>query len=259
MSLRGWVLVLLLGACTDGAVVDSGDSGDTGDRPGHTDTDGPSVYPSVDVIDFGKQRMGEQARPQDVWLQNTSPVTLEFLDAATIPENQGFYLDRDPTGGFLEPDATARLTVRWRPLRVGEHEGRLVIDTTANPEGAPIEVVLLGEGVAGALRVDPDVIELPRREAARVPVTLSNVGDFVVLLEEVGAVDNPGLTLDLDPRRNGELPIEVAPTDEGTGLPVRTVYLDYAPELDDGPSEVTFTLMNDGYLDPERALTVRLQ
>jgi len=256
VALRWMVLGLAL-ACTDGGEPVQDDTG-VPDGRDVSDTDGPSIAPRPLVVNFGDQRMGREAIPKDVWIENTSPVPLEFLDAFTFPESQGFFMRRNPTGFVLEPEATARIVLRWRPLRLGDHEGQLVLDTTANPSGAPLRVQLLGRGIAGALRLEPAEVELPRGQAARVPITLSNQGEAAVQLTAVGESDNPGLSVDLNPSRNGELPLDLAPTDPDSGLPVRTVYLDYDPALDDGPAEVSFSFHNDGYLDPERTLTVRL-
>jgi hypothetical protein len=252
-----WLIIALLApGCTDSIPADTGSSDPVvaGD-----DSDASGLDVSVDGIDFGEQQLGAQAAPRDVYLTNTTALPIEFLEVVAIPEDQGFYLGNDPTGTRVEPGATRRVQVRWRPLRRGGHGGELVIDTSANPVGQPLRLPMAGFGTAGALRLDPAELVFSRDAASRVAVILSNEGDAVVRLTGGRVEGDPGVRLDLDPGRNGELPIELPPTDPELGVPVRTIFVEFDPELHAGGASARVVLLNDGYLDTERVLTVTVE
>ena len=233
-----------------------------GDDTGEVVHDGQPELLSLSVTElhFGEQRMGEQAVPKQVRVGNLDDAPVEFQTAFVVDESQGFYVDRPPSGVWIEPGEEVAFEVRWRPVRLGSHLTEVLVQTTLTPTGSQARLTADGTGIAGELAASPDTVTILRdATVASVPVALTNPGDVEVLLLEATSEGNPGVGVDLDPARNGELPIALPPTDPDTGRPSRTIFVTWSPDLDDGSPEATVTLRSDAWLDRERVVSVRVE
>lgn len=196
-------------------------------------------------VDFGEQRMGQEPAPRQATLRNVGDVRLEIVSVSAPDEQAGFFLGSDVSGARLGPGEEVSFMVRWLPNRLGSASGLIYVATQAAPDDAST-LTATGIALTGALTASPSPVRVGG-EALRAPITLTNTGDLELEITGARLEGDPGLSLDLDPGRNGELPLELDPVDPQTGAPSRTIFVGWDPSVSDGTRAGVLVLDNDGY------------
>ncbi|MFT4628043.1 MAG: hypothetical protein ACI8PZ_006737 [Myxococcota bacterium] len=155
------------------------------------------------VLVFADLRTGQTAR-QEVVISSIGEATLFVTDVRA----EGPAFDVELWTGFLEPGESVSVEVSFSPTTPGSLEGQLTVssDDVERPE-VPVE--LYGTAVGPRLQVDPlehDFGPIPVPCSASIPVTLTNVGNADLRLDEV-VLDGSGFVVSGTP----DLPRVLAP------------------------------------------------
>lgn len=122
---------------------------DSGRFPVELKSNGPSplrMLPGAG-LDFGNQKKGKASAPLTITLLNdpalTTTQTVTFVGRISV---QGNYSETDDCPVTLAPGSSCTLTVTFKPSSVGFIPGKLTINYSPEPFGAPQFVYLRGTG-----------------------------------------------------------------------------------------------------------------
>lgn len=236
--IRSMLALALLGGCVGSESVGPTDAV----RPDGTPLPAALAFTEVD---FGEQPLGREPAPRRGFLSNVGTRPLEITAMSAPDESAGFFLGSSLVGQILQPDDELAYEVRWLPNRPGPTEAAIFVVTDADPDA--VWVPVRGVAVSGVLTVQPGRLTVPASTPARVPLVLRNTGDALLTLSDAVMDGDPGLGLDLDPARNGALPMTLAPAEPDSGLPIRTLYVTWDPSVSDGTGQGTVGLQSDGW------------
>ncbi|MFH1843834.1 MAG: S8 family serine peptidase [bacterium] len=157
----------------------------TGNDPGQPQLEIPVFITVVGPPDVALDPDGLQLEPMVVGSTVSGDVLVrnlgcEPLEVGGVLTDQSSFLVSDPGGFTLQPGEDRRLTISFRPLRLGTVSGRLGLVCNDPDEPAP-SIPLTGSGVTpAAIELAPDTvsISLLTGSSGVRPLTLKNRGGY---------------------------------------------------------------------------------
>lgn len=149
---------------------------------------GPGDERGIDSLDFGQQPLGAPSTVRTARMVNGDDRPLLIEGVTLTGASPGDYLIGTDgcSGTALEPAGNCTIDVRFRPREVGERPATLTI---ARAGSSPLEVGLLGVGVAASLVAEPLTIDLGQvasgAQSAAASATISNRGEATAKIDDV--------------------------------------------------------------------------
>lgn len=188
-------MILLLAGCSDYQLELTSDVAGGGE---------PRIEVSPTLLDFWEVASDETA---ELSFRITSVGEAQLALTELVLDEGPFSLVEPPELSLdLEPGDWIDVTVAYSPTSSEEQSAEVLVRST-DPEAPEVPVLLLGEGLAPWLVIDPeehDFGELPAGCDAEVELTLQNQGEEDLELE---ALEAEGITLSEGP----DLPLALAP------------------------------------------------
>lgn len=211
--------------------------------------------PDIDVtpleVDFGKLAVIDaETVSETVTIANVGEGDLHILSIELDSAESNFEVGA--VGSVLVPAGSqTELAVSYTPSTAAADEDTVLI-TSDDPDEPVVEVLLLGEGIAPIIEVDPLVYDFGTMYIGcelTQPLTVSNVGTADLVIESFSAnTASTDLLFDAGEDLNGPLPWTLAP---GGSL---EVWVDYAP-LDEYSDIQYLTVTSNDPLTPSLMAT----
>jgi hypothetical protein len=242
------------------------------------------VQPAVTLspnggLSFPNQIVGTTSSPQSLELSNTGYATLNIASIAA----SGDFAQTNNCGSSVAAGAGCNINVTFTPTATGTRSGMVTI--TDNAPGSPQAVLVVGTGVAPAVKLQPASFNLGSvtvgGSSATEQSTLTNDGTAPLTIGSLGITGtDPGdfsqtntcpispaalavggkctISVTFTPTAEGSRTASISIADNASGSPqsvsLRGVGL--APVVRLAPSSISFTSQNVGAISTPRTVTV---
>jgi len=219
---------------------------------------GSGVVPQIEVsttkLDFDKIPVGESADLK-VTVSNVGTADLKVTDIMT----DRFEFTVSDTAFTVKPDGSHDVEVKFTPRAEGTVQGKLGIYSN-DSDNSPLVVALFGLGVAPQIEVSTielDFGDVPVGESADLKVTVSNVGEADLKVEDI-ITDSPEFTVPdkaftVKPGDNHDVEVKFTPRAKGT---VREKLSIYSNDSDSSP--LVIALFSSGVVSQIVVSTIEL-
>jgi hypothetical protein len=224
-------LALLLSAChSDNFFTPNGNGGHDGTGPA------PDITVWPDDIDFGSARVvDDESIDRTISIANTGQADLE-ISGTRVVASDGSFVAGEPASILIPPGARTELPAWFRPRQYTLANGSIMIDSN-DPDEPSVAVAVHGIGIAPAIRIDPEVLDLgvvPYGCVAEQDIDVQNVGNDTLVVDDLAfTATSPDIVVD------GLEPVTLEPGDK------KVVTLTYAPETDSDVHGVLTATSND--------------
>jgi hypothetical protein len=189
-------LTLLLSGCHSDNIF-------TSDPNAAHDGDGPAPNITVwpDDIDFGNARVvDDESIERAISIANTGQADLEIFGSRVVEtEDSTGFVAGDPASILLPPGAQTELPAWFRPRQYTLADGSIMIDSN-DPDDPTVAVAVHGVGIAPAIRIDPDTLDLgmvPYGCVSENTIDVQNIGNDTLVIDQLSfAATSPDIVAD---------------------------------------------------------------
>ncbi|HEX8821092.1 MAG TPA: choice-of-anchor D domain-containing protein [Archangium sp.] len=201
---------------------------------------------------FGNQRVGQTSGVQALTIKNTGQAPLVVREL--FSNNAAFQIQTPivtPTSHLvIEPSGVEVLKVTFTPKELGSTTGTLTL--LSNSAVDYLNPNMTGVGVAGQIRVDPDIVDLGQVEVtgtgtAQRSATITNIGQAALTISNVIPPDNAAFTVSGLP--TGDAGLTLSPD---AGWPFTVSFKPGAR----GPALATTVIQSDSFTLPNFPLAL---
>ena len=226
-------LTLLLSGCrSDNFLTPNGDGSNAGNGPA------PNITVWPDDIDFGSARVvDDEVIDRTISIANTGQADLE-ISGTRVVESEGStgFVAGEPASILIPPGARTELPAWFRPRQYTLADGTIMIDSN-DPDDPSVAVTLHGVGIAPAIRIDPEELDIgviPFGCVSPNPIEVQNVGNDTLVVDHLSFTATlPDIVADdLDP-------VTLEPGEK------KVVTLTYTPQADSEVHGVLTATSND--------------
>ncbi|MFK7927553.1 MAG: choice-of-anchor D domain-containing protein [Myxococcota bacterium] len=235
-------------------------------EPEDPDTGAPELVPLQEVtplqVDFGEVEIGRSAPPRQVTINNPGTAALDVYEIRIPPddESEGFRIGSIGQSQRIRPGNSGTFVVELTPNGPGLASSVVVIESNVTPAGEALLIPVRAEVVQSMPEFTPAEIRVAdASQSARVAIEIRNVGRALLEVRKFDIEGSPAFTFDLDPDRNGTLPLEIDTVVDGTGRPVRTVFVEFDPALAEGGDTGELVISTNEYGMPKRRIPLSVQ
>ena len=216
-------LTLLLSGChSDNLFTSTGNGSQDGTGPA------PDITVWPDDVDFGSARVvDDESIDRTISIANTGQADLEIFGTRLVESEGTGFVAGEPASILIPPGARTELPAWFRPRQYTVADGAIMIDSN-DPDEPSVAVALHGVGIAPAIRIDPDTLDLgvvPYGCVSENAIDVQNVGNDTLVVDQLSfAATSPDIVADnlepvtLEPGEKTVVTVTYTPTQDDSEM-----------------------------------------